>query len=212
MHNMLQVITPVRRSARKSTNAPALASMLRETEFAYAPNEALVHPRHHLFDALSPNAASPAATEQGDEGASTPSSVTGVSLAGEYSIPAVSPNLEQEVSFDTHSNSSRLSSQSPTLLSASPLFSATPPNQMLFSLRQEQNPAAGAAWPVQQIDSTITVRAAHVEGENGNSVLADATSTDTVSTPLPTNALKMSPQGPVTRSKSARKVALLTHI
>ena len=183
--------------------------MLRETEFAYAPNEALARPRHPVFDPLSPTEASPAATEQGDESASTPSSVTGVSLAGEYSIPAVSPNLEEEVSFVTHSSSSRLSSQSPTLLSASPLFSATPPEQMFFSLRQEQKPAAGPAGPVQQLSSTSRVQA------DGDDMLGEVTHTGTSasqSTPPPASTLKVSPQGPVTRSKSARKVIILTDI
>ena len=53
--------------------------MLREAEFAYAPNEALTQPRHPMFDL--PAAAVPLddAQPQGEE-ASTPTSVTGWQL------------------------------------------------------------------------------------------------------------------------------------
>ena len=53
--------------------------MLRETEFAYAPNEALSLRRHPIFD--SPAPASSASTEGGrqeDDTISTPTSITGI--------------------------------------------------------------------------------------------------------------------------------------
>lgn len=78
----VQVVTPVRRSARKSAATPLIASMLRETEFAYAPNEALSSWRHPVFD--SPAAASDAGTDvmqPDDDTASTPTSITGTSTA-----------------------------------------------------------------------------------------------------------------------------------
>ena len=52
--------------------------MLREAEFAYAPNEALTQPRHPMFDL--PASVSPQDkddVQQIDEGTSTPTSVTG---------------------------------------------------------------------------------------------------------------------------------------
>ena len=76
----MQVVTPVRRSARKSAATPLIASMLRETEFAYAPNEALSCRRHPIFD--SPAAASDDGTDtaqRDDDNASTPASITGAS-------------------------------------------------------------------------------------------------------------------------------------
>lgn len=74
----MQVITPVRRSARKSAATPLIASMLWETEFAYAPNEALSCRRHPIFDtpAAVPEAAADP-VQQEDDDASTPTSITG---------------------------------------------------------------------------------------------------------------------------------------
>ena len=54
--------------------------MLRETEFAYAPNEALSRRRHPIFD--SPAATANANTDvaqHDDDTASTPISITGTS-------------------------------------------------------------------------------------------------------------------------------------
>ena len=209
---MLQVITPVRRSARKTTNAPALASMLRETEFAYAPNEALARPRHPFLDPHSPAETSSAAIQQGDDAASTSSSVTGVSLAGDYCIPATSPGfpgLEEEVSFATHSSSSRLSSQSPSLLPQSPLFFTTPSEQV--SLHMGQQHASGPAWPVQRMEQASTTRASAVEPDEEAGVLTELTNTGESAglvTP-PAVMSKALPYGPVTRSKSARKASIL---
>ena len=74
----LQVITPVRRSARKSAATPLIASMLRETEFAYAPNEALSRRRHPIFDTpTEATAADVESVQQEDDIASTPTSITG---------------------------------------------------------------------------------------------------------------------------------------
>ena len=50
--------------------------MLREAEFAYAPNEALTQPRHPMFD-LPAAAVSLDDAQTQDEEASTPTSVTG---------------------------------------------------------------------------------------------------------------------------------------
>lgn len=168
--------------------------MLRETEFAYAPNEALACPRHPFFDPDTPAEASPAATQQENETASTPSSITGVNLAGALSISAASPLLEQEVSFATYSSSSRLSSQS--ALRQSPVNCATPPEHIILSLQAEQAPAD-------------IVNAPAVASTDAHGMLAEATNTVAASsfmTPPSGVISKNGPQGPVTRSKSARKV------
>ena len=76
----VQVVTPVRRSARKSAATPLIASMLRETEFAYAPNEALLRRRHPIFDSPVATADAGADVAQPDDDtASTPTSITGIS-------------------------------------------------------------------------------------------------------------------------------------
>ena len=182
--------------------------MLRETEFAYAPNEALARPRHPILDPHSPAETSPAAIQQGDDAANTSSSVTGVSLAGDCCIPAASPGLEEEVSFATHSSSSRLSSQSPSLLPQSPLFFTTPSEQV--SLHMGQQPANGPAWPVQQTEQASTTRASAVESDEEAGVLTELTNTGESAglvTP-PAVMSKALPYGPVTRSKSARKASI----
>ena len=75
------MVTPVRRSARKSVATPLIASMLRETEFAYAPNEALARPRVSMFDTNVAASEDKAASNQhDDDGNSTPTSVTGTSF------------------------------------------------------------------------------------------------------------------------------------
>ena len=76
----VQVVTPVRRSARKSLATPLIASMLRETEFAYAPNEALPRRRPSMFESPMPYAEDATASvhdDDDDDNASTPTSITG---------------------------------------------------------------------------------------------------------------------------------------
>ena len=71
-------MTPVRRSARKSLATPLIASMLRDTEFAYAPNEALSRRRHPIFESPLPVPVDESAVLQDEEDkASTSISVTG---------------------------------------------------------------------------------------------------------------------------------------
>ena len=99
----VQVVTPVRRSARKSTATPLIASMLRETEFAYAPNEALSRRRHPIFDC--PAAASDAGTDAAqpdDDAASTPTSITGTSTALLHATPIVLNALSVCAVFSGH--------------------------------------------------------------------------------------------------------------
>ena len=63
--------------------------MLRETEFAYAPNEALSGRRHPIFDtpAAAPNDGADV-TQPDDDTASTPISITGISaVACQLSMP-----------------------------------------------------------------------------------------------------------------------------
>ena len=74
----LQVVTPVRRSARKSPATPLIASMLRETEFAYAPNEALPRRRPSIFESPTLDTEDVTASVQAeDDNASEPTSITG---------------------------------------------------------------------------------------------------------------------------------------
>lgn len=207
---IMQVITPVRRSARKTASGTALAAMLHETEFAYAPNEALALPRHPMFESSTPAEPSPAQDQQTDEAASTPSSVTGVDLAGELSISAASPSMEEEMSFATYSSGSRLSSQSPALQTQSPLVCTTPPETVMFSLQTGELPAAGAAGPGMQNEEADLGNTAFGASVDGDAVLTEATNTASSAsfiTPPRCAMSKTSPQGPVTRSKSARKVS-----
>ncbi len=69
----------MRRSARKSLATPLIASMLRETEFAYAPNEALPRRRPSMFESPTPYTEDATASMQDDDddNASTPTSITG---------------------------------------------------------------------------------------------------------------------------------------
>ncbi len=68
----------MRRSARKSLATPLIASMLRETEFAYAPNEALPRRRPSMFESPTPYTEDATASVQDDDdNASTPTSITG---------------------------------------------------------------------------------------------------------------------------------------
>ena len=50
----MQVVTPVRRSARKQPPQPAVAALLLETDFAYAPNP--VHAPHAAHSPVSGDA------------------------------------------------------------------------------------------------------------------------------------------------------------
>lgn len=68
----------MRRSARNSLATPLIASMLRETEFAYAPNEALPRRRPSMFESPTLDTQDATASVQAeDDNASTPTSVTG---------------------------------------------------------------------------------------------------------------------------------------
>lgn len=92
----LQVITPVRRSARKSLGGALAASMLEEHGYAYAPNEALGPRRAALFDHV--DMAGPPAedrpdglVQQGSHASLSPGSATGIDISDGQSVPSSSP-------------------------------------------------------------------------------------------------------------------------
>ena len=92
----LQVITPVRRSARKSLGGALAASMLEEHGYAYAPNEALAPRRAALFDHV--DMASPPAgdrpdglVQQGSHASLSPGSATGIDMSDGQSVPSSPP-------------------------------------------------------------------------------------------------------------------------
>ncbi|KAL3143439.1 hypothetical protein ABBQ38_002256 [Trebouxia sp. C0009 RCD-2024] len=195
-----KVVTPVRRSARKSAATPLIASMLRETEFAYAPNDALSCRRHPIFD--SPAEASNAGTDTpqpDDDAASTPTSITGVSLAGDVILSAESPGLQAEASATTSS------SQSPSLLCQTPSVSPT-----LLEAALSPEPSAAGSTPDYGCLHRLHAASSFLSGSQD--VTEQEPLTETTNKGLPCEALvtppparKPSPQGPTTRSKSARK-------
>ena len=92
----LQVITPVRRSVRKSLGGALAASMLEEHGYAYAPNEALAPRRAALFDHV--DMASPPAddrpdglVQRGSHASLSPGSATGIDMSDGQSLPSSSP-------------------------------------------------------------------------------------------------------------------------
>ncbi|DBA75241.1 hypothetical protein WJX77_008108 [Trebouxia sp. C0004] len=204
-----KVVTPVRRSARKSLATPLIASMLRETEFAYAPNEALPRRRPSMFESPTPYTEDAAASVQDDDdNASTRTSITGVSLAGDLSIPAESPVLQAEASAATYS-SSRLSSQS-----LSPVPQTLPDASTLLDAALSPNMAVDTMafyGALHQLHAESSLTAGDEEGSSqvGTYAEGEVTNGDTAAglvTPPPTAQSKLkSPQGPKTRSKSARK-------
>ncbi|KAA6423975.1 MAG: hypothetical protein FRX49_05934 [Trebouxia sp. A1-2] len=204
-----KVVTPVRRSARKSLATPLIASMLRETEFAYAPNEALPRRRPSMFESPTPYADNAAASVQDDDDGndSTPTSITGVSLTGDLSIPAESPVLQAEASAATYS-SSRLSSQS-----VSPVPVTPPDASALLEAALSPDMAVDTMafyGALHQLHAESSLTAGNEEGlsQVGIYTETEVTNADTAAglvTPPPTAQDKLSPQGPTTRSKSARK-------
>ncbi|DBB17227.1 TPA: hypothetical protein ACH3X3_014285 [Trebouxia sp. C0006] len=203
-----KVVTPVRRSARKSPATPLIASMLRETEFAYAPNEALPRRRPSMFESPTLDTEDVTASVQAeDDNASEPTSITGVSLAGELSIPAESPVLQAEASAATYS-SSRLSSHS-----LSPVPQTPPDASTLLEAALSPNMAVDTMafyGALHQLHAESSLTAENGEGASqvGTYTETEVTNANTAAglvTPPPTAQSKMSPQGPTTRSKSARK-------
>ena len=178
----VQVITPVRRSARKTVNTPLLASMLREAEFAYAPNEALARPRHLELQSPSHESEDAATAQQDGDTSSTPTSITGVSLAGDCSISAF-PGLDDEPSFVTSSSSS--SRQSPLLMPEAPYFSLTMPGSATLLVTGTSSAAGAVAYGTE---------------------LCTTNEASSFATPPPAAAPTAPAPGPVTRSKSTRKV------